>query len=769
MTRVLTPATARAVRPQPGWRYRAAALLRALIEAGVLALVCLAPWAFGAGEPLFEFGLYLGLAILLLLWTARVFVEWRLALRKCPVAFCLLGLAVLALWQLLPLPHPVLQALAPGTAAVYERLLPADREVLPSGEPADVVVPSPGSTLSLYPGATRQEFVRLVAVLLLFAVVRHNMTDAACLQRLCVAAVVNGTLLALFALIQFFSAPPDTLFWNYRVPTRVFGPFISRNHYPFYLNMCIGLGTGLLLASQHAPRRLHRSGVLGILQNPAALWISAALALMISSVLVCQSRGGILALLGGAAVCLGLGLAGPGRGRSSGLVLAAAAALALVGWFGAEQVEARLETVWMGDAWRESRIPLWSHSLPLVKDFPLWGTGYGTYGHVEPWHRDAPGEDDAVYEHAHNDYLEALVEGGVLRLGLSLAAVGLVYRLGWRALRRHAGHRAAGLVLGGLFAFTTVVVHSFGDFGLHIPAVAALVTVVCAELCALADGESGAGEFRGGGLAPLLGMGFSVLALFLAAEGWRASTVQGLRLAAARLQAEPSGRAGQIACLEAAARLAPEYARLQVELAQAHLDAYEEATERLDQENQLANLAGAILAAAPPGPAPALPTIVAATSFLEADAAVRAGHRADADQQLTRNHRIPALRHFLHARDDCPLMAKPQVRLAANVAVFERADARTVYLRRAQFLCPADPELWYLSGIQELLDGRTEAALADWHRCLELSDRYRDDIRDRARRLVGPQAVSDLEAVARPPHSAELSPSENPTQPGRKE
>src|SRR5207302_5044625 len=40
------------------------------------------------------------------------------------------------------------------------------------------------------------------------------------------------------------------------------------------------------------------------------------------------------------------------------------------------------------------------------------------------------------------------------------------------------------------FGFTTVVVQSFVDFGLHIPAIALLATVVCAQLCA-------AGSFRG--------------------------------------------------------------------------------------------------------------------------------------------------------------------------------------------------------------------------------------------------------------------------------
>ena len=52
-------------------------------------------------------------------------------------------------------------------------------------------------------------------------------------------------------------------------------------------------------------------------------------------------------------------------------------------------------------------------------------------------------------------------------------------------MRRLEGQAAAGLVLGALFGFTTMVIHNFGDFGLHIPAIALLATVLCAQLAGL--------------------------------------------------------------------------------------------------------------------------------------------------------------------------------------------------------------------------------------------------------------------------------------------
>src|SRR4051794_8241036 len=90
------------------WRQHAGRLLRGAMEAGVLLLACLAPWAFGAVGPKFEFLLYVGVAALLVLWAARILLEGQLSWRKCPVAVCLGALVLAGAWQVTPLPRGVL-------------------------------------------------------------------------------------------------------------------------------------------------------------------------------------------------------------------------------------------------------------------------------------------------------------------------------------------------------------------------------------------------------------------------------------------------------------------------------------------------------------------------------------------------------------------------------------------------------------------------------------------------------------------------------------
>ena len=50
-----------------------------------------------------------------------------------------------------------------------------------------------------------------------------------------------------------------------------------------------------------------------------------------------------------------------------------------------------------------------------------------------------------------------------------------------------AARRTANIAVGGVIGFTAVVVHSFVDFGLHIPAVSLFTAIVAARLANLAD------------------------------------------------------------------------------------------------------------------------------------------------------------------------------------------------------------------------------------------------------------------------------------------
>src|SRR5437879_1101032 len=100
MASTVFPPAAGDLSRRAGFSRDATKFLRAAMEAGVLALVCLSPWAFGGAAPEFEFVLYSGLAVLVSVWAARMLLQRRLSWSACPVGLCLAGLVVLAVWQL---------------------------------------------------------------------------------------------------------------------------------------------------------------------------------------------------------------------------------------------------------------------------------------------------------------------------------------------------------------------------------------------------------------------------------------------------------------------------------------------------------------------------------------------------------------------------------------------------------------------------------------------------------------------------------------------
>lgn len=761
------------------------------MEVLVLVMVVLSPWFYGAVHPYYEFLLDLGVVGLLGLWAVRMALERQLTWQPCPVTLGLAGLFLLGVVQLIPWPQPVLGLLSPATRSTYQELLPTEHEQLSLQEPTPTATLPAGRTLSLYPAGTRAELFRLLAVILVFACIRNNLGAPAALQRLSIVVLVNGVFLAVFGLIQAATSPRNVIYWSYPCNGSVFGPFICRNHFAFYLNIAVGLGIGLLLLAARQQRSRGRStwseaeddrsplqSLAALLQKPLTLWIIGALALIIGAVILSLSRGGALALVGACLVCLLMRLSLSHRAlKLERSLLVAVLVLGILTWFGYEAVRDRLATLTEVEKVQEGRVSFWLTVLPLVRSFPLFGTGLGSFSFVEPLQRPPTDTADLLWEHAHNDYLEALIEGGLVQLTLSLLTIGLVYRAGYRAVRRYRGRSAGSLAMGAVFAFTTVVIHSFVDFGLHIPAIALLTTIVSAQLCALGDtrppprpgkhrrrqhagpaeeeGETAPPEpalatppviVAGRGLVPVLAVliALTVGTLFIT-EGWRVERAERYRLAswAVAEQPGPAIRERQIAYLEAALRWTPENARLQSQLGELYLDWHEADTRQQATAETAIRLAqvvgasgsGAALAAG--GPPAALGSSLGWSAGVEARREVIRVRQSRCAGNLQE-----ALEHFLLARDLCPLLGRPQLHLALYGATLAQAEPTAAYRRRAERVMPHEAGVWYMTGLQDYREGQFDQAWISWRRSLASSDQYLKDILGWSRTVLTSEAIA---------------------------
>jgi O-antigen ligase len=114
----------------------------------------------------------------------------------------------------------------------------------------------------------------------------------------------------------------------------------------------------------------------------------------------------------------------------------------------------------------------------MVGDHLWLGTGLGSFALVYPRYQSIP--TDVVWDHAHDDYVEALGETGLLGGLLIVLAVALGLRLAFGNLRDRLRHRLGWIQLGAALGCCGLLLHSLLDFNLHIPANAAWFAVCAA-------------------------------------------------------------------------------------------------------------------------------------------------------------------------------------------------------------------------------------------------------------------------------------------------
>ena len=106
------------------------------------------------------------------------------------------------------------------------------------------------------------------------------------------------------------------------------------------------------------------------------------------------------------------------------------------------------------------------------------GVGLGSFETVFPRYQSFP--SDAGWDHAHNDYVEALAETGLTGGALVLCALGLFFFLAFRNLRERLRFPTGQMQFAAALGCCGLLIHSFADFNLHIPANAAWFSVCAA-------------------------------------------------------------------------------------------------------------------------------------------------------------------------------------------------------------------------------------------------------------------------------------------------
>lgn len=652
-----------------------------------------------------------------------------------------------------------MQWISPEAVRLYDALLPSTREVPMADVPVEHMQFETGSTLSIYPGATQTALIELLAVIVLFLIVRHSLASPARLKRLAYAMVINGCLLSIFALIQKVRAPSYTIY-GISVPGEAFGPFINRNHFASYVNFSIFLGLGLFLTSmqrkagayrvtaagQKVPVSYSTGGFSEILQHPEAVWLLVPIAVCVTAVMASLSRGGILSML----VALGLAaLVWKRRNGSQNLWAILAIPLVALGillWYGATPTLERLDQEHTST---EGRFNIWQAGWSAFRKFPVVGTGFGTFSVVEPLYRPATADQSMLHLHAHNEYIEAMVEGGIIRLGLTIALVWLVLRTGWRALQSRQSTVEPALLLGAWAGCITLAVQSFGEFGIHLPAVAGLLAVTAGYLVGLSPKQDNGKEdpsliqFHYFGIGPVLGLVFAVslaIVLFVSSKlHWESAGYReaGLLLTAqAKAKANLAQYAKAVQMFDGGIYYGPTFSRLRMERNDVETQRLA-AQETLDRTSNYYCLSVQQVARV----ATALARLQQEPWHMLTEDVMQPFVAQSVLAEKTRIAQISSWKqqqqHLLAARDQCPIAFNPQIEIAKHVLprkaklatqdrqlYWKQSDPLNAYLSRIKLLYPQRDDIWFMTGELEWNDGLRDEAICSWRTSLELSDQF---------------------------------------------
>jgi O-antigen ligase len=254
--------------------------------------------------------------------------------------------------------------------------------------------------------------------------------------------------------------------WLSEEAPRLHGTFVNPDHLAVYLEIalcvCFAMCTWAFRWAKREPSLELRVLVVA---TPIAAWF-----VIFSGLLLTGSRAGLLAALCGlAAQCFLLPSILKYRGGLIVAVLPATAGLVALGFMGLQKGLGRWLMTSRAEAGWTQRTEVWSSSLDLIGDFPLTGSGLGSFAQAFPLVQAAE-LVGGRWTHAHNDPLELLTTGGAVAGVLLLVGLVALVRALWRVVRdgNRTEDRVAGMAAIG--ALVSVGLHELVDFGLTLPA-----------------------------------------------------------------------------------------------------------------------------------------------------------------------------------------------------------------------------------------------------------------------------------------------------------
>jgi O-antigen ligase len=315
--------------------------------------------------------------------------------------------------------------------------------------------------LTAYPFATWTSAITYLGYAILLFITVESLSDSSSAKSLVWAFTLFGFALAVFAVIQDLTSN-GKIYWmrTLRDGGEMFGPYVNHDHYAGLMEMLAPIAIVLSLTS--------------LISGGKRAVVALAGVVMASSIVLSESRAGTAAFLGEMVLLLALLLGRRKDGRiAATLGGVCVLVLAFVAWMGTPALWHHFSELqdWM-------RLAIIQDGLEMFWQKPILGWGLGTFTTVYPQFRSF--YTDLFVNAAHNDYLQVLVETGLIGFAAVVWFILEVYRAGLRNADGWNRNWSRALGLSALIGCTGLLIHSAFDFNLQIPANACMFYFLCA-------------------------------------------------------------------------------------------------------------------------------------------------------------------------------------------------------------------------------------------------------------------------------------------------
>lgn len=314
----------------------------------------------------------------------------------------------------------------------------------------------PGIVATIDSFSTRAELLRWVGYTCIFFLCLKLVDSERRIELLVYSVVIVGLLQALTGSVQqlVFDMP------------RSRGSFANPNHYAGYLEVALSLGIGLIIAME-GRREVSQNRVIELLAGPRGR-LRLIVIMMVVGLVMSRSRMGNMGFLISLFVTSGIALLLARKLSWKTLLLLASIVLLdilIIGsYFGLERLGERLQRA---PADMVQRVELQSYNLRAARDHIWAGSGAGTYELLMPTYRDRYIANKPV--HAENDYLEYLIELGIIGSLPLLALTGLGLLTQIRLMRSREPQFIRGVAFGCMMGTICLLIHATVDVNLQIP------------------------------------------------------------------------------------------------------------------------------------------------------------------------------------------------------------------------------------------------------------------------------------------------------------